>query len=87
MLKYDLMVENERLKKELQEAKEAGERQYEYNVGQIAHIAELETELNLYEEAARYDALMEGPKFIGWNRSTLDRARGLTEKRRRRGEG
>lgn len=35
-------------------------------------------ELNTYRDAARYDALMEGPRFMGWNKSTLERARNLT---------
>lgn len=31
--------------------------------------------IQAYTEAAEYDALMEGPKFKGYNRSQLDRAR------------
>lgn len=36
-------------------------------------------ELEAYREAAQYDCIMEGPRFKGWNRSQLDRARRLTE--------
>ena len=38
-------------------------------------------ELTAYRESALYDALMNGPAFKGWNRSALDRARRITEKR------
>jgi hypothetical protein len=43
--------------------------------------AELRAELEMYREAALYDACMSGPIFRGWNRSALDRARKVTEKR------
>lgn len=43
--------------------------------------ARLLEELDAYRHAAQYDALMSGPRFNGWNRSALDRARRLTEAR------
>ncbi len=36
--------------------------------------AELVAALEEFVDAAQYDAMMEGPKFKGWNRSQLDRA-------------
>lgn len=42
-------------------------------------FAEVEAELTAYRDAAEYDATMEGPKFMGWNRSQLDRARKISE--------
>jgi hypothetical protein len=42
-------------------------------------IAALTDELNAWRDAAEYDATMEGPKFKGWNRSQLDRARKISE--------
>ena len=36
-------------------------------------------ELEAYRSARRYDALMSGPVFTGWNMSALNRARRLTE--------
>jgi len=38
-------------------------------------------ELTAYREAAQYDATMEGPRFKGWDRSQLDRARAMTERK------
>ena len=46
-----------------------------------ALIARLYAELDAYRAAAQYDPTMEGPIFKGWNRSALDRARRLTERR------
>ncbi len=40
-------------------------------------------ELNAWRDAAEYDATMEGPKFKGWNRSQLERARKLAGRARR----
>lgn len=40
----------------------------------------IKPELDAYRAAANYDALMEGPRFKGWNQSQLNRARALTEK-------
>ncbi len=37
-------------------------------------ITELVAALEEFVDAAQYDAMMEGPKFKGWNRSQLDRA-------------
>ena len=42
----------------------------------------LRAELDAYVDAAQYDAMMDGPKFKGWNRSQLDRARAMTEARK-----
>jgi hypothetical protein len=39
-----------------------------------AQNADLVAALEEFIDAAQYDALMEGPKFKGWNRSQLDRA-------------
>lgn len=47
-----------------------------------AEIERLRAELEGYHEAAQYDATMAGPVFKGWNRSTLDRARRVTEANR-----
>jgi len=33
------------------------------------------TEAEDWRECAKYDALMDGPRFKGWNRSALDRCR------------
>ena len=38
-------------------------------------VARLEAEVQDWRECARYDQLMEGPQFKGWNRSELDRCR------------
>ena len=43
-----------------------------------ARITRLEAALRMFAEAALYDALMEGPRFKGWNRSQLERARLIT---------
>ncbi len=55
-----------------------------YVAGQTASATELETAraqvegmrtaLEAFTECALYDAMMEGPRFKGWNRSALDRA-------------
>lgn len=50
-------------------------------VSKNAYIEQLHAELTAYWEAALYDTTMEGPKFKGWNRSALDRARHMTEER------
>ncbi len=47
----------------------------------IQQEAELKCELQMYRDAALYDATMEGAVFKGWNRSALDRARLVTEQR------
>jgi hypothetical protein len=39
-------------------------------------------ELQMYREAAVYDACMGGATFRTWNRSALDRARKVTEQRK-----
>lgn len=39
-------------------------------------------ELQMYREAALYDACMGGAVFKGWNRSALDRARKVSERRK-----
>ena len=41
-------------------------------------------ELELYRSAAKCDATMEGPRFKGWDRSALDRARKVTDAALRR---
>lgn len=41
----------------------------------------LEAELEAYRDAAKYNVQMSGCTFMNWNRSALDRARKLTEKR------
>lgn len=51
--------------------------------GYNAAVEKLRAELEAYREAAEYDALMEGPRFKGWNRSQLERARRLTEAARK----
>jgi hypothetical protein len=49
----------------------------------LERFLELKLELQMYREAALYDACMSGPVFKGWNRSTLDRARKVSEERQR----
>lgn len=39
----------------------------------------LRAEVEAYRDAAKYDVLMEGPRFSHWNRSQLDRARRISE--------
>lgn len=41
-----------------------------------------EAELNEWEQCARYDAMMEGPRFKGWDRSQMERCRKSMEARR-----
>ncbi len=41
----------------------------------------LEKELEAYIDAAKYNVQMSGSTFMYWNRSALDRARKMTEKR------
>jgi hypothetical protein len=48
--------------------------------GRDAAPPALLAELTAYRDARRYDPLMSGPTFKGWNFSQLDRARRLTEK-------
>ena len=38
-------------------------------------VRQMAAELEEWRECAKYDALMEGPKFKGWDRSALDRLR------------
>jgi hypothetical protein len=38
-------------------------------------IKRLMTECEAWRECARYDAMMEGPRFAGWDRSALNRCR------------
>lgn len=40
-----------------------------------AEIERLRAALDEWQSCAKYDALMGGPKFMGWNRSALDRCR------------
>jgi hypothetical protein len=51
-------------------------------IAMVEEITRLRAELDGYHEAAQYDATMAGPVFKGWNRSTLDRARRVTEANR-----
>lgn len=53
-------------------------RQAEAAIHACARAVGLE-ELETYRSAAMYDAMMNGPRFKGWNRSALDRARAMTE--------
>ena len=46
-----------------------------------ARVKELEDELLGWEECAQYDAMMDGPRFKGWDRSALDRMRRQAEAR------
>jgi hypothetical protein len=39
-----------------------------------AEVSALRTALELFMSAAEIDALMEGPRLRGWNRSALNRA-------------
>lgn len=41
----------------------------------LSHIAALEAELSDWRSCAMYDAMMEGPRFKGWNQSALNRCR------------
>jgi len=38
-------------------------------------IERLKTEIQEWHDCAQYDAMMTGPRFKGWNRSSLDRCR------------
>lgn len=38
-------------------------------------IKELELENDEWRHCASYDAMMDGPRFKGWNKSALDRCR------------
>lgn len=43
--------------------------------GLRADIGRLTTEVEAWRECARYTPMMEGPAFMGWDRSALDRCR------------
>ena len=42
---------------------------------QRVEIERLRAEVEAWRECAKYDPLMEGPRFKGWDRSALDRCR------------
>jgi hypothetical protein len=46
---------------------------------EAARLLRLVAEVEAYRAAAQYDATMKGPRFKGWNRSQLDRARAISE--------
>lgn len=48
----------------------------------MSELEKLRTIVLEFELACKYDALMSGPKFKGYNRSALDRARKLLEEMR-----
>jgi hypothetical protein len=47
-----------------------------------ARAERAEAALEEWEQCARYDAMMEGPRFKGWDRSAMERCRKRMEKRR-----
>lgn len=62
-----------------------------YTVPLYTHPASLDAErvreLETYRSAAKYDAMMEGPTFKGWDLSRLERARRMTRAALRQSEG
>ena len=42
---------------------------------QAREIADLRARLREWQECAKYDPVMEGPVFCGWDRSALERCR------------
>lgn len=69
----------DQLLREAMEQIEVRENTIERLEAQLAAFAPVVAELEEYRGARQYDACMDGPKFKGWNRSQLDRARCMTE--------
>lgn len=46
-------------------------------------VIDMAREIIAWRECALYDATMQGPKFKGWNRSSLDRCRRKAEEMER----
>ena len=64
---------------QIADERHAAHKEVERLTAALAEAMRVPEELEAYRDASQYDAMMEGPRFKGWNRSQLDRARRMTE--------